>query len=174
MASKRQGGRAMSRPAPLRIALDEEMVRRLVAGRVVTATGRRGRHSRRRESGGRMSDEDELFEMANLSPMLTGLPMVVWASERGRARHKPAPAKAGVGVEVHQAHGRQMSIANTATVAVRPAPRLLAGRLSPADMQAVSEWLRLNEAALADYWEGRIYTDELIQRLRPLSPPITS
>jgi hypothetical protein len=63
------------------------------------------------------------------------------------------------------AHGRQMSIGNTATVAVRPTPRLIAGQLSAADVQAVSEWLRLNEAALVDYWDGRIYTDELIQRL---------
>jgi hypothetical protein len=112
-----------------------------------------------------MTGQEDLFEMANLSPALTGLPMVVWVSERGRARHD-------VRVKVHQAHGRQISIGNTATVAVRPAPRLVAGRLSPADMQAVSEWIRLNEAALVDYWDSRIYTDELIQRLQPLSPPI--
>jgi hypothetical protein len=106
-------------------------------------------------------DKVDLFEMANLSPALTGLPMVVWVSERGRARHD-------VRIEVHMAHGRQMSIGNTATVAVRPTPRLIAGQLSAADVQAVSEWIRLNEAALVDYWDGRIYTDELIQRLQRL------
>jgi len=104
-------------------------------------------------------DKAHLFEAANLSPALTGLPMVVWVSERGNARHD-------VRIKVHMAHGRQMSIGNTATIAVRPAPRLIAGRLSATDMQAVSEWIRLNEAALADYWDGRIYTDELIQRPR--------
>jgi hypothetical protein len=103
----------------------------------------------------------DLFEMADLSPALTGLPMVVWVSERGRARHD-------VRGKVHMAHGRQMSISNTATVAVRPAPRLIAGQLSAADMQVVFAWLRLNEAALADYWDGRIYTDELFQRLQRL------
>jgi hypothetical protein len=30
-----------------------------------------------------------------------------------------------------------------ATVAVRPPPRLVAGQLSAADMQAVSDWIRL-------------------------------
>ena len=104
-------------------------------------------------------DKLDLFEMANLSPALTGLPMVVWVSERGRARHD-------VRVKVDMAHGRQMSIGNTATVAVRPAPRLIAGQLSAADMQVVFAWIRLNEAALIDYWDGRIYTDELIQRLQ--------
>jgi hypothetical protein len=62
-----------------------------------------------------------------------------------------------------------MSIGNTARVAVRPTPRLIAGQLSSADMQAVSNWIRLNKAALVDYWDGRIYTAELIQRLQRLS-----
>ena len=53
-------------------------------------------------------------------------------------------------------------------VAVRPVPRLVAGQLSPADLRAVSDWIRLNEAVLVDYWDGRIYTDELIQRLQRL------
>ena len=30
-------------------------------------------------------DNDMLFEMANLFPADTGVPMVIWASERGRA-----------------------------------------------------------------------------------------
>ena len=32
-------------------------------------------------------DADDLYLMANLPPRLTGLPMVVWLLERGRARH---------------------------------------------------------------------------------------
>ena len=33
--------------------------------------------------------EDDFFEMANLFPADTGLPMVVWASERGLMRVWP-------------------------------------------------------------------------------------
>jgi hypothetical protein len=61
-----------------------------------------------------------------------------------------------------------MSISNAATVAVRPTPRLISGQLSALDVQVVSDWIRLNEAALVDCWDGRIYTDELIQRLQRL------
>jgi hypothetical protein len=104
---------------------------------------------------------DELYLMANLPPRLTGLPMVVWVSERGHARHD-------VRIKVSQSHGSQMSITNTATVAVRPAPRLVSGQLSPADMTAVGAWIRLNEAIIVAYWDGAIYTDELIQRLQRL------
>lgn len=74
--------------------------------------------------------EDELFELANLYPATTGLPMTVWVSPRGNARHD-------VRTKVNLAPGNQMSVANTATVAVRPQPHIVAGQLSPADARAV-------------------------------------
>jgi len=64
--------------------------------------------------------------------------------------------------------GTRMLPGNLATVAVRPAPRLIAGQLSAADMQAVSEWVRLNEAALVAYWEYQISAAGLMQQLRRL------
>jgi hypothetical protein len=41
--------------------------------------------------------------------------------------------------------------------------------LSASDLQAVSEWILLNEAALVAYWEYQISTVGLMQRLRRLS-----
>jgi hypothetical protein len=55
--------------------------------------------------------EDELFEMVNLAPRLTGLPMTIWVSPRGNARHGPR-------IKVNRTHGRSMSSSNLATVAV--------------------------------------------------------
>jgi hypothetical protein len=55
---------------------------------------------------------------------------------------------------------------------VRPAPRLVAGQVSAANLQAVSQWIRLNEAALLAHWDSQIDTAELIERSRPLSPPV--
>jgi hypothetical protein len=72
--------------------------------------------------------------MANLTPGTAGLPMVVWVSERGRARHD-------VTVKVALSHGHRASPYNTASVAVRPTPRLVAEQISAADLLAVSEWL---------------------------------
>jgi hypothetical protein len=108
-------------------------------------------------------DNDTLFEMANLFPADTGLPMVIWVSERGHARHDAR-------IKVNQSHGTRMLPGNLATVAVRPAPRLVAGQLPPADLQLVSRWVALNEAALVDYWEYRISTVDLVGRLRKLAP----
>jgi hypothetical protein len=113
-----------------------------------------------------MSEADELYEMANLCPAETGLPMTVWVLPRGRARHD-------VRVKVNRSHGPRMTITNTATVAVRPMPRLVTGQLAPADQQAVFRWVSLNEDALVAYWNGQIGTIELARRLQPLSPAST-
>ena len=104
-------------------------------------------------------DTDELFEVANLFPRTTGLPMTVWVSPRGNARHD-------VRVKVNMTHGDQMNIANTAVVGVRPSPRVIAGHLSPNDLRAVFEWISLNTAALVEYWDGRIDTIDLGQLLK--------
>jgi hypothetical protein len=57
-----------------------------------------------------------------------------------------------------------MDIANTAVVAVRPAPRLVEGHLSAADIAAVSDWIRLNQSTLIDYWDFQIDTDEFLEQ----------
>jgi hypothetical protein len=109
------------------------------------------------------TETEDLFEMANLYPDTTGLPMTVWISPRGNARHD-------VRVKVNMAHGNQMTIANTAVVGVRPTPRVIIGQLSPIDAQAVFQWITLNTDPLVEYWEGRIDTARVIQALKPVPP----
>ena len=106
-------------------------------------------------------EAEDLFEMANLYPDTTGLPMTVWVSPRGNAQHD-------VRVKVNMTHGNQMNIANTAIVGVRPRPRVITGRLLPADTRAVFEWVTLNRDALVAYWDGRIDTARMIQALKPV------
>ena len=107
------------------------------------------------------SSQENFFEIANLFPADTGLPMVIWVSERGHAPHD-------VRIKVSQSHGTRTLPGNLATIAVRPTRRLIAGQLSAADLQAVSEWIRLNEAALVAYWDYQISTARLIRRLQRL------
>jgi hypothetical protein len=106
---------------------------------------------------------DELYEMANLYPRTTGLPMTVWVGPRGNARHD-------VRIKVNMTHGNQMNVDNVAVVGVRPAPHLIAGRLSSEDQRLVVEWIVVNTTAIVGYWDGDIDTAELIQMLKPLSP----
>jgi hypothetical protein len=118
-----------------------------------------------------MSAEDDSFLMGNLRPAETGLPMVVRVSERGNARHdlriKACPV---LRHGVSQTHGLRIDPTNTATVAVRPAARLIAGWLSPADLQAVGRGVQLNRDAILDYRDSTISTAEVLQRLQPRAP----
>jgi hypothetical protein len=106
-------------------------------------------------------ENNELFEMANLYPRTTGLPMTVWVSPRGNARHD-------VRIKVNMTHGNQMNIDNTAVVAVRPSPRVIAGLLSPEDERAIVDWIALNVTAIVAYWDGDIDTVQLAQALKPV------
>jgi len=104
-------------------------------------------------------DADELFEMANLFPRTTGLPMTVWVGPRGNARHDGR-------VKVDMTHGEQMNITNAAVVGVGLTSHVVGGRLSADDQRTVFEWLSLSVAPLIAYWEGRIDTIELGQLLK--------
>jgi hypothetical protein len=112
----------------------------------------------------REPESDELFEMANLFPRTTGLPVTVWVSPRGNACHD-------VRVKVNMTDRNQMTISNTAVVGVRPTPQVITGQFSPSDEQAIFEWLALNADALVEYWEGRVDTIQLGQALKRLPSP---
>ncbi|AQR62405.1 hypothetical protein BZG35_12705 [Brevundimonas sp. LM2] len=103
--------------------------------------------------------ENELFEMANLYPRDTGLPMTVWVSPRGNARHD-------VRVKVCRPHGDRMIVEDTAVVGVRPEPRVIEGPLATADFHRVAAWIRLNEAALVGYWDGDLSTGQFVRALQ--------
>ena len=114
-------------------------------------------------------EEEDFFDMANLPPEATGLPMVVWVSQRGRAQHAAR-------VKVSLIHGRRMSSRQMTSVSVRPTVEVVAGApLSSEDLSAVRKWVAANEQAILDYWEERLFTTELIERLRRTSdcpPPL--
>ncbi len=107
------------------------------------------------------ADSDDIFFMTNLSPRMTGLPMAVWVSPRGNARHD-------VRIKVNTTHGNRMTIEDTAVVAVRPAPRVVAGRLTPEDRRLVADWVRLNYEAIIGYWDNELDTGQFLDRLKVL------
>lgn len=107
------------------------------------------------------TEEDELFQRANLHPSETGLPMTVFVSPRGDARHD-------VRVKVSAVSGGKVILRDASVVGVRPEPQLLHGDLSGPDLQSVSTWITLNRDVLIDYWEERALTSELMARLRRL------
>ena len=114
------------------------------------------RQRRRRE---RLHQEDAAD--VDLFTRRTGLPMTVWVSPRGKARHAAR-------IKVNMTHGPRMTIGNTAVVRLLPVPKVISGQLSASDRQAIFQWIAMNEAALLDHWNGEIDGGDLIERLRPL------
>jgi methionine synthase II (cobalamin-independent) len=73
--------------------------------------------------------------------------MVVWVGPSYGAPHDAR-------IKVMQVHGTRMDSGSLADVALRPRPHVAAGHLTAADLQAVSQWIALNETAILDHWNG--------------------
>ncbi|MBV8492537.1 MAG: DUF4160 domain-containing protein [Alphaproteobacteria bacterium] len=100
------------------------------------------------------------YEMANLRPERTGLPFVVFISQRGGARHD---------VRVKVAPGAKILPSEMVTVAVRPNVRVIRGTLDPRDLALLTRWIELNRNTLVDYWNGDIeYTEDAIAAIVPV------
>jgi hypothetical protein len=100
------------------------------------------------------------FEVANLHPERTGLPFVVFISQRGGARHD---------VRIKLARSPRVRSSEMITVSLRPTPRVLRGRLDTREFALIQEWLDLNADVLVDYWNGVIeYTEDVMDALKKL------
>jgi Domain of unknown function (DUF4160) len=108
---------------------------------------------------GRIIEDEGLFEMANVRPEISGLPFIVWFSEKGQARHD-VRVKVSPGPRAREV---------VASVSVRPEVELVAGALSARDLELVRAWIELNREVIVKFWNGEIlYTDEALAALRRL------
>ena len=115
----------------------------------------------RSESGSEEIAGQALYEMANLRPERTGLPLVVFISQKGGARHD---------VRVKLARGAKVRPSEMITVAVRPAPRIVRGELSTPEFELVRRWIHLNIDVLVNYWNGDIeYTEDVLNAIQSIS-----
>ena len=100
------------------------------------------------------------YEMANLRPERTGLPFVVFVSQKGGARHD---------VRVKVAPGAKARPSEMITVAIRPSVRVVRGALDPRDLALLTRWIDRNRDTLIKYWDGDIeYTEDAIAAIVPV------
>lgn len=106
-----------------------------------------------------LTEDQDQFEMVNIRPEISGLPFIVWISEKGGARHD-VRVKVSPGPKVREF---------AATLSVRPAVEVLAGEIAPQDLRLVRDWIDLNRETIIAYWNGDIlYTDEALAALKSL------
>lgn len=107
-------------------------------------------------------DSEQFFEMANIRQKNTGLPMVIWVSEKGTSKHGPR-------VKVSRTHNSKVNIADTVSVSVSDNPQIAAGAgLDSSDFLLVRKYIILNKKVILDYWNGETDTYELLERLRKI------
>jgi hypothetical protein len=128
----------------------------MALGLLTKHVGRSSRVAKARQA------QEDLYEMANLFPEDTGLPVTVWVSPRGRARH-------AAGIKVCRGLGNRMVPSNAAVVAIEQEPGLVMGRLQAEYLRPVMHWVALNRDALLAYRNGEIGTGALIHRLQRAS-----
>ena len=99
--------------------------------------------------------------MANLRPERTGLPFVVFISQKGGARHD---------VRIKLARTAKVRPSEMLTVAVRPNPSLDPRQDELGEFDLVNRWIELNHDVLIDYWDGTIeYTEDAISAIKPIT-----
>jgi hypothetical protein len=104
---------------------------------------------------------DDLFLMANLSPLFTGLPFVVWISARGHARHD-------IGVKISR--GSKATPEKLISLALRPQLRVIGrDKLAADELEQLRQWVTLNWDTLLAYWNGEMFTEQAIAQLKPIT-----
>jgi hypothetical protein len=98
------------------------------------------------------------YEMANLRQKTTGLPFVVWVSQRAGARHD---------ARVMVAYNARTLPALMGTYAIRPFAFVAGQQLHRVDEKLLEEWIEKNRDALIGFWDADIeFTEDLIDQLQ--------
>lgn len=104
----------------------------------------------------------DLFEMANLFPATTGLPVTIWVSSEGsNGRQFPQ----GPGIKVGNSP-ESIDIGVSVSVSIAMKPVIHDGRLPKVVYDAVKKFIRKNMECLLDYWYGKIDTKQLLERIK--------
>jgi len=99
--------------------------------------------------------------MANVRPDRSGLPFVVWISQKGCAR-QDIRVKVSAGPKPGEWR---------ASLSVRPDVEVVEGALSGDELALACAWIELNRDVLIGFWTGEIaYTEDALAALRPLEP----
>ena len=107
-----------------------------------------------------LTDEKiDFYLMANLSTRLTGLPFIVWISQRGNAKHD---------IRVKVSRGPMAVPEEMVSAGLRPAVHVVAGELKSEEFDALRSWMELNRDVLIRYWEGELLTDDALSQIKPV------
>jgi hypothetical protein len=98
--------------------------------------------------------------MANLRPRTTGLPFVVWVSQKDNIQHD---------VRVKVAQSAKIIPSQMGVYSVRPFAFVEGQRLNSNDEKLLEDWVGKNTGVLIGFWDADIpYTEDLIEKIIPI------
>ena len=98
------------------------------------------------------------FGMANLRRKTTGLPFIVFISQKGDAKHA---ARVKVSPEP------RVRVDEVSSYSISPFEWKEGPLLSSSEEHLLGLWIEMNAHVLLDYWNGQIeYTEDAIDRLK--------
>jgi hypothetical protein len=100
----------------------------------------------------------DLYEMANLDSETTGLPMYIFCSPRGNAKHECR-------IKVCNTKGK-MNEDDTFSIDVHTLEIRGECRLSADDLERVKWWIHYNKFDLLDFWKGKINTKKFLNSVK--------
>jgi hypothetical protein len=107
------------------------------------------------DSGTITEQGEDLYLMSNVQPNESGLPFVVYISEK-QGRH-----------DVRVKVGKPPNF--TASVSVRPDIKVVAGKLSERELALVRQWIELNRDVIIAHWEGKMASSrDVLNALKPI------
>jgi hypothetical protein len=98
--------------------------------------------------------------MANLRSSKTGLPFIVFISQKNDARHA---------ARVKVSPGPKVTTDDMGSYAISPFSYRAGKRLDPQDEKLLARWIDLNISVLQNYWDGTIeYTEDALEQIKSI------
>ena len=104
------------------------------------------------------SERADLYEMANLDSETTGLPMYIFCSPKGNAKHECRIKVCNV---VSKMNEDDVFSIDVSSFKIRGECKL-----SKDNLERVKWWIYFNRFVLLDYWKGRINTKTFLNSVK--------
>jgi len=107
-----------------------------------------------------INEDQFLWEMANLTKRLTGLPMNIYVSSKDSVKDRHGPR-----IKAMSEHGNKFIRELLSSVSISSTPMDYHNKLNNKDLKLVQEWILLNKKALLSFWNNKLDIGELINIL---------
>lgn len=106
-------------------------------------------------------EQVNLWEMANLRPDFTRLPVTVWVSTGTSSKH---------GARIKVCRGAKWDQQKCSTIPLYGVSRIIGNAdITQEEFSKIVQWIEINRDVLLQYWNGEIeYTQDLLGLLKPL------